>query len=160
MFSIKIFCQVSFGLKSFGLKSFGQTSWLKSIAHIPSPSLDPTPSIVGNITGSDILTNWHDHYVLAKWYLVNILLTKWRDSITVYLAQILVFCRHAFVRVQHDDECHLTADDVLQRRGRQDHQVRCRWQRPFAMLRPVSGVYTGDCTAHNLAVAGNCNLKR
>ncbi len=37
-----------------------------SIAHIPSPNLAPIPSIDSNITGSDILANWHYHYELAN----------------------------------------------------------------------------------------------
>jgi hypothetical protein len=37
--------------------SFGRTIWLKSIAQISLPILAPIPSIDGNVTGSDILTN-------------------------------------------------------------------------------------------------------
>jgi len=38
----------------------------KSTAYIPSPNLAPIPSIDVNITGSDVLTTWHYHYVLGK----------------------------------------------------------------------------------------------
>ncbi len=49
----------------------------KSIAHITSPNFAPIPSFGGNIVGSDILNNWHYHYVLAKQHSANELLAKW-----------------------------------------------------------------------------------
>jgi hypothetical protein len=41
------------------------------IAPISSFNQTRTPSVDGNITGSDILTNWYYHYVLAKWHLTK-----------------------------------------------------------------------------------------
>ncbi len=38
---------------------------------IPSHNLAPIPSSDGNITGSDLLTNWHYHYVRVKWCSTN-----------------------------------------------------------------------------------------
>jgi hypothetical protein len=51
----------------------------KSNAHIPLPFLDPIPSSDGNITGSDVSTNWCCHVVLDKWHLTNWLSSKWRS---------------------------------------------------------------------------------
>jgi hypothetical protein len=66
-----------FGATSFGRKSVGQ-KWIA-----------PIPSIDGNITGSDISTNWCHHYVLAKWCLTNWLLTKWHKCPGFYYANNL-----------------------------------------------------------------------
>jgi hypothetical protein len=95
--------------RTISQKSFGRMSWLKVNFHILSPNLANIPSIDGNITGSDILTNWRYHYVSSKRHS-----TEDVDSFSEFFRQI----RPKFVQREKQNEPEPTFPTPLRSRFR------------------------------------------
>jgi len=70
-------------------------------SHPFSPLLTPMFSIDVNMTASDVSTNWHYHWMSAKWCSTNSLSAKWR-SVQNFCAFNIFFCPFLTIQISRD----------------------------------------------------------